>query len=782
MPVRDMAWLEPALAERVRPLHRAPVGPGPVVAWLRASLRPNDNPVLAVASRLAARLERPLAVYVGVSRRSGYANDRLHRFLVEAALDLGRALAAEGVAFGLHVERPDHAPRVLDVWCASAAAIVIDDLPLDPWRRWAASVSARSEVPVWAVDAACVVPMMWWGRPYDRAFAFREAHAPAARRRLSDVADRVETPGLTMDEDVFWPFERVRLDADPADVVRDACVDATVAPVVDTPGGWQAASSRWTSFLDNDLDSYAARRNNPLDPRGSSRMSPYLHFGCISARQLAADAAARGGAGAEKFLDELLTWRELAWVWAFHHRNLGDRAALPTWARASFERCASDPRVLQSWHALDRAETGDRLWDAAQQHLRRHGELHNHVRMTWGKAFPAWTPDVDASIAAALALNHRYALDGRDPASHGGILWCHGLFDRPFRPPSRVLGEVRARPTEEHAARLDVARYAAMTGSPSVACSGRVVIVGAGAAGAIAARTLADHGVDVVVLDKGRHVGGRLASRVGPGVVWRYGARRIEATQPQLAWHLEGWAKRGWIHPTAGGWSLSGDARDVPASLLAGLDVRLSTVVTRVADDGVALEDGTWIDAVAVLVTVPAPQAAALLPADLASQAAGAVTRPAWVARVSLSAPWQPPDDTGGLTLYPEDDAGRHWTIALDGAGSAARVEEDASQVAAWFASRLEAMAAPAVVSVDAHRWRYARVQATAGGPFRVSGNVLAAGDWTCGGDLAGAYAAGAAAAGWWLGQQVDASRRAGWKPDAVRPPPARQGSLFATA
>jgi predicted NAD/FAD-dependent oxidoreductase len=356
------------------------------------------------------------------------------------------------------------------------------------------------------------------------------------------------------------------------------------------------------------------------------------------------------------------------------------------------------------------------------------------------------------------------------------------LFDRPFRPPSRVLGEVRARPTEEHAARLDVARYAAMTGSPSVACSGRVVIVGAGAAGAMAARTLADHGVDVVVLDKGRHVGGRLASRVGPGVVWRYGARRMEATQPQLAWHLDGWAKQGWIQPTTDGWSLSGDARDVPSSLLAGLDVRLSTVVTRVSDDGVALDDGTWIDAVAVLVTVPAPQAVALLPSDLASQAAGAVTWPAWVARVSLSAPWQPPADVGGLTLHREDDAGRHWTIALAGAASAARVDEDASQVAAWFASRLEAMAAPAVVSVDAHRWRYARVQATAGGPFRVSGNVLAAGDWTCGGDLAGAYAAGAAAAGWWLGQQVDASRRAGWKPDAVRPPPARQGSLFATA
>ncbi len=782
MPVRDMTWLEPGLAERVRPLHRAPAGAGPVVAWLRASLRPDDNPVLAVASRLAARLQRPLAVYVGVSRRSGYANDRLHRFLIEAALDLGQALTARGVAFALHVERPDHAPRVLDAWCASAAAIVLDDLPLDPWRRWAAAVASRAAVPVWAVDAACIVPMMWWGRPYDRAFAFREAHAPAARRRLQDVATWAALPDRSGDDAVAWPFQPVALDADPAQLVRDAMVDATVAPVVDTPGGWRAAQARWSAFLERDLDGYAARRNNPLDPQGSSRMSAYLHFGCISARQLAADAVARGGPGAEKFLDELLTWRELAWVWAFHHRHLSDSAALPTWARASFARCAGDPRAQKSWRALDRAETGDVLWDAAQQHLRRHGELHNHVRMTWGKAFPGWTADADASIAAALALNHRYALDGRDPASHGGILWCHGLFDRPFRPPSPVLGEVRARPTDAHAARLDVARYAAMTGAPSVRAPGRVVVVGAGAAGAMAARTLADHGVDVIVVDKGRHVGGRLASRVGPGVVWRYGARRMEATQSQLDWHVDAWVREGWIEAIDGGWTMRGDARLVPAALLAGLDVRLSTVVARVADDGVELQDGTWIAAAAVIVTVPAPQAVALLPAALAAQAAAAVARPQWVVRLSLAAPWQPPRDVGTLTLYREEDSGRHWTVALATDASAAQLQDDPSEISRAVSAQLAAWGAPTVVSIDAHRWRYARVDATDGPPFRVSGNVFAAGDWTCGGDLAGAFAAGAAAAGWWLGQQVDAARRTGWRPEATQAPAPRQGTLFATA
>jgi hypothetical protein len=54
---------------------------------------------------------------------------------------------------------------------------------------------------------------------------------------------------------------------------------------------------------------------------------------------------------------------------------------------------------------------------------------------------------------------HRYALDGSDPNSHGGILWCLGLFDRPFQPEKPVIGSLRPRSTRSHAARLDLRIY-----------------------------------------------------------------------------------------------------------------------------------------------------------------------------------------------------------------------------------------------------------------------------------------------------------------------------------
>jgi deoxyribodipyrimidine photolyase len=103
-----------------------------------------------------------------------------------------------------------------------------------------------------------------------------------------------------------------------------------------------------------------------------------------------------------------------------------------------------------------RGATGNQLWDLAQRSLLVHGELHNNVRMTWGKAIPAWTASPEAAVATLLDLNNRTALDGADPASYAGLLWCLGLFDRAFQPEIPVLGAVRPRILEEHAARLDV--------------------------------------------------------------------------------------------------------------------------------------------------------------------------------------------------------------------------------------------------------------------------------------------------------------------------------------
>jgi hypothetical protein len=72
------------------------------------------------------------------------------------------------------------------------------------------------------------------------------------------------------------------------------------------------------------------------------------------------------------------------------------------------------------------SQSGDAFWDAAQHQLQATGELHNNVRMTWGKALLPWAAAPQEALALALHLNHRHALDGCDPCSYSGVLWCFG--------------------------------------------------------------------------------------------------------------------------------------------------------------------------------------------------------------------------------------------------------------------------------------------------------------------------------------------------------------------
>ena len=78
---------------------------------------------------------------------------------------------------------------------------------------------------------------------------------------------------------------------------------------------------------------------------------------------------------------------------------------------------------------LETGDTGDSLWDSAQMGLVRHGVMHNNVRMTWGKGVARWIQDPNSAMNITQCLNDRYALDGRDPNSIAGVMWCYGLFD-----------------------------------------------------------------------------------------------------------------------------------------------------------------------------------------------------------------------------------------------------------------------------------------------------------------------------------------------------------------
>ncbi|HEU0054774.1 MAG TPA: hypothetical protein VFQ39_16420, partial [Longimicrobium sp.] len=277
-----------------------------------------------------------------------------------------------------------------------------------------------------------------------------------------------------------WPAATAALLRGDAGTLDALPIDHAVPPV-GFDGGEKHAAKVLRSFVRDRLPRYAEHRNEP-EGDAASGLSPYLHWGFVSVHQVfqaVADAegwspervalrptgAREGwwgmGTNAEAFLDELVTWREVCYNTSVFLPGHDDFASLPDWARRSLEKHADDDRDPLSLEALEEGRTYDALWNATQGQLRGEGRIHNYLRMIWGKRFLEWTRSPREAVEWMLHLNNRWALDGRDPNSVGGIMWCLGRYDRPWGPERRVFGVVRYMSSANTARKVRVKDYIA---------------------------------------------------------------------------------------------------------------------------------------------------------------------------------------------------------------------------------------------------------------------------------------------------------------------------------
>jgi deoxyribodipyrimidine photo-lyase len=261
-----------------------------------------------------------------------------------------------------------------------------------------------------------------------------------------------------------------------------------VSPVI--AGGAQAAASRLDGFLSSGLARYHLDRSHP-DLDVSSGLSPWLHFGHLSAHRIFGEVMTREGwtrrrlspkatgqregwwnvgAAAESFLDECITRREVGFNFCALRRDHAQYGSLPDWARASLDAHASDPREhVYALEEFARAGTHDPLWNAAQRQLVMEGRMHNYLRMLWGKKILEWTATPQDALAVMIELNNRYALDGRDPNSYSGIFWVLGRYDRPWAPRRPIFGVIRYMSSANTMRKLKLKRYLETYGDTSPA-------------------------------------------------------------------------------------------------------------------------------------------------------------------------------------------------------------------------------------------------------------------------------------------------------------------------
>ena len=714
------------LAERCRWVseHRTPVGDGPVVVWLKSLFRVHENPVVDVARWMAHHHDRPLLIYHGLDERYPHASLRHHHVVMEAAVDLHRGFTKQGLRYVFHLAREGHRPAAIKHLAQQSSMVVTDLFPLPPWDEWVRRVADGTEAAVVEVDGHCVIPMPLFGKSVDRPFKFRDATKKLRKQRLQRSWPALDLKVEAYDGDL--PFEPVMVEHQLADMearwalLQKCTIDPTVHPVWRFKGGEQAALARWQAFKEKGLNGYARRRNNAADTDGVSRMSAYIHYGMISPMKIAREAAEVGTKSADKYLDELLVFREHPWHHIFATNEPYGAHNLPDWARLSWRSTADDPRTTQyPLRQLERGGVHDPLWAACQRSLVRQGELHNNVRMTWGKALPFWTEDLEQSMAWGQHLNDKYALDGRDPSSVVGVQWCHGLFDRPFHPPAPVLGLVRQRDPRTHRSRLDMEAYRKFTDRPAANTPHPIVVIGAGLAGAVAARLLADHGFGVLVLDKGRRVGGRCSRRRVNEVVVTHGASKLDRLPSWMDAWVDEAVEQGWMERSEEGVRLN----DGPALIghwLDGIDILTGTTVVRIEqqDEAWVIDDdaGQQWTASGVVLTAPLPQLHRLLTEAPEAWSTHAY-EPTWTVVAANEGPAPPRTAqvlcAEGYRVETGEDK-RGLVVHLPSQWSREHLEKEPTDIVQAWLSMIndvddEVVAWMKTATLQAHRWRYGR-------------------------------------------------------------------------
>jgi deoxyribodipyrimidine photo-lyase len=422
-------WSE---APRVRALNDTPVAASGdyILCWLQQALRATDNPVIDAAILLGNSLRLPVLVYHGVREDYPYASARLHSFVLTASRDLERDCAARGIACAQFVDRPaKREPGLVYRLAETAAAVMLEDQPAFVAQWQSERFAARTSVPVLAVNAACVVPPAALEQGVGTTSAFRRRHEKIRAEWYSwqdvePVPPMFEGP-LPFEPDAMGGMTEAKLSA----LVAECAIDHDLPASAMFPATRAEVVLRLERLRTEVLPAYANARANAARPEGASTLSPYLHFGVVGPREIvsavmAADVPINTR---DKFLDELLTWRE----W-FHYRARTMRVPesydrVPAWARRELAEHAADERPeLETLGAMIRGETDDETWNACQKQYLVDGWMHNNLRMYWAKRIIAMTPTPEAGWATACYINDRLSLDGRDPSTYGNLAWAFG--------------------------------------------------------------------------------------------------------------------------------------------------------------------------------------------------------------------------------------------------------------------------------------------------------------------------------------------------------------------
>lgn len=487
-----------AATTRVRAANERPIRSerSYVLYWMISARRAAWNFALDRAIDHAQALRKPLVVFEALDVNYPWASDRLHCFVMQGMHDNVQAFAGSPVTYFPYVEPLPHNGRgLLEAFGKSACVVVTDEFPCFFLPRLVATAARRLDVRLEVVDSNGLIPLAAADRAFTTAASFRRfvqrtlpVHLNAVpRAKPLERVDLDALPALPHEVTSRWSAASPALLSGAASAVRTLPIDHDVPPVA-VRGGAHAAQDALETFVAHRLPRYADLHNEP-EADITSRLSPYLHFGHLSAhhvfdrvmrqegwskRRIAGKPANGARAGwwgtrphTEQFLDQFIVWRELGYNMCAKRPEDYDRyESLPVWSQDTLRAHRRDPRPpVYDLATLERGATHDRLWNAAQGQLLREGWFHNYMRMLWGKKILEWSRTPQDALERMISIMNRWSLDGRNPNSYSGYFWTLGRYDRPW-PERPIFGTVRSMSSTNTARKIAIRKYIATFALP----------------------------------------------------------------------------------------------------------------------------------------------------------------------------------------------------------------------------------------------------------------------------------------------------------------------------
>ncbi len=369
------------------------------IVWLRRDLRIRDNPALRAALAAADRVV-PLFCFDDRLLRGRHASGARTQFLLDCLRDLDASLRERGGRLFVRTGRPEKIlPRLASEAKADAVHLAYDVSPYSRGRdertlRALRDAGLRVQVHegLNAVDVREIETSS--GRPYTVFSPFHRTWLALERRPVLAAPREVSVPGR------------------PAAGRIPTLGELGLEQEVDDPaaGGESAARRRLASFLAGGVRDYAARQDD-LGGDATSRLSPDIHFGCLSVRQI--EERLPRGKGAAAFR------RQLCWRDFFHHVLFH----FPRNARSEFReryRGMRWSRARRPFEAWTSGRTGYPLVDAGMRQLLREGWIHNRARLVVGSFL---TKDLAIDWRRGERHFMRLLIDGDEANNNGNWQW-----------------------------------------------------------------------------------------------------------------------------------------------------------------------------------------------------------------------------------------------------------------------------------------------------------------------------------------------------------------------